>query len=56
MVCTNRTYPIAVTRDDDGTFQATENGSTYSGTGDTPMDAIIDYAERCKQASSQVEA
>ena len=59
MTWTKRTYPITVTRRDDGTFVATENGGRVDGTGDTPMAAIIDYAkelEEIAENASEAEA
>jgi len=57
MVWTQRTYPITVTRRDDGTFVATETNGRVDGTGDTPMAAIIDYARQCEEiARDSMEA
>ncbi|WP_435348568.1 hypothetical protein [Haloarchaeobius sp. HRN-SO-5] len=46
-------FQIRVKEDGDGSYRAQEVGTTTVGTGETVQDAIVDYAERCRERATQ---
>ncbi|WP_435317940.1 hypothetical protein [Haloarchaeobius sp. TZWSO28] len=51
----SRLFSIRVSIEDDG-YYATEDGTDIIGHGDTPQDAVVEYALKCRARIERAEA